>query len=344
MKGAARRWLFLGEGTFSFSSALCKKLNLSSTHDVVATCYYDEHKSISVFGDALAKNVSLLQDMGVSVAYGVDATNLHSSHTVMHFAPYDAVFFWFPNVDQKGRMDLARDLLQKTCISVSNVLAEREGIFFVSLTAGQGGTQWELPQYRRAPGDAWDICRLASHGELFLKKASPLAEHFFGQVEGYIPCGRRGTMSTFRTEGAIVHELVKRPKKREDDETFFSSCQMLSYFPRDVSFWLPDMSDHVNSDGDKEENVEESRKKKEEKKKLFVASVMDWLSVSFCDPLVGMVENVVLHDDSYTCPSDGRSSVTLRMQLRGFISPNEAAKLQANVANALADRFNVKIR
>lgn len=152
MKGG-QRWLFLGEATFTYCTAVLRSGLLKRCEEAVATCYLDEPDSKHVFGDIVQRNVDELQAANVKVMYGVDATK-----PLPGVGLFDRVFFMFPNVDQKGRIDLSKQLMKEICVNVPSLMRD-EGQFLIALAAGQGGTKYDGQYKRDLAKNSWEILK-----------------------------------------------------------------------------------------------------------------------------------------------------------------------------------------
>lgn len=306
------RRLLLGEGNFSFALALCRTATPAVT---IATCYLPRDQLHAVYDgehDVQATIRELQERHGVSVMYGVDATQLPSDLTAAQ--PFDEVFFLFPSIAQKGRIELNRQLLRDTCRSVGSAVLSREGIFFVALAAGQGGTDFERPECKREEGNSWQLQQQASYGGLFLHTACPVERHrYLGPVleSGLYMCsGRRGKASKFRTEGALMHELVRR------DSLTHIPKHVLRYYPRDLSFFLG--------------------------KDVVLANVLESCKADNRVETCEVLDDIVFPEDGST--KSGLRSATLRFAIRGLLSPTEAQEVLAELGRKLAKEYGVQVR
>ena len=220
---ANKRWLLLGEASFRYSAALLRAHKVPGDVVRLVATALDRMEAAD-----LEENVTELEKSPIAeVHFNVDATALPSF--VTDAGPYERIFFLFPLAPKKGRTDLNRELLMKTFQNVHDILDPKTGIMYVALAKGQGGTEFELE--RRT--NSFEIDRCASMGGMYLKSVQPFETHEMGMAtlapHGYVQTGRRGNNSTFRTDGALMHELVVR-------ESGMATIK-LSYAPRDVSFW-----------------------------------------------------------------------------------------------------------
>lgn len=293
------KMLFLGEANFAFTSSLIKCGLLTAGEGMICTAFESREEALRSWPESLEQNLNVLK--GCDVRFSVDATALHKEERKERF---DSVTFMFPALRVKGRIDLSRALLRDVAKSVAHVLTD-DGQFHVALAPGQGGTSAELAQYVREPQNTWQVLECMSEGALFLHHSVQLSEHPWGRT-GYTPTGRRGNNSTFHSHGSVLHTFVLRNNATNPPTV------PLSYFPRDVSMFLPQGS--VESDI-----------------VAFVATL----------PHVGNVDVL----DRFVHPKSARQSLTLRLALRGFISPTEAIEVQRSVGDSVSKKFaGVQIR
>jgi hypothetical protein len=219
MRRAHEAWLLLGEATYRYSVALMRSGRVAPGTAVVATSYGDLNSE-----EKIANAAELRDKHGVEVRDNVDSTKLAEAELGRVF---DRVFFMFPHGPRKGRVDLCRTLLTDTCRSVREVL-DQDGVLLVSLAKGQGGSAAETEKRT----NAWNVAECAASAGLFLARVTPWETHELGgtmSAFGYRPTGRRGNDSSFRIEGALMHELTRA----------HLATTPLEYFPRDVAFFCP---------------------------------------------------------------------------------------------------------
>ena len=288
-----KKWLFLGEASFRYSLALARSGRAEGA-SLVATSFGD------LGGPEKDANAAELRDrFDARVVDGVDSTAIDAAK--VGGGPFEKVFFLFPHAPVKGRVDLCRDLLVRTCRSVRGLLDAERGVFLVALARGQGGTPQE-PGPRRT--NAWELASCAAEAGLFVSRAIPFEKHEFGAELakwGYAATGRRGNDSSFRVEGATMHELTTAER----------ATLQLEYFPRDVSWFVRDY-----------ESVE--------------------AMVAACKEIEGVTECAVL--DKFEYPGGGKKSLTVRMRLRGFLSSEDAIRLQQHVAQTVGEKFGAVVR
>ncbi|XP_033224853.1 ferredoxin-fold anticodon-binding domain-containing protein 1 homolog [Belonocnema kinseyi] len=190
--------LLLGEGNFSFALDLFKKnLNIIIT----ASGYETEVNNVA------KKNVEILEEKGVRVLLGVDATNL-KSHPELRSQLFDKIIFNFPHVGGKMRIEKNRNLLKNFFISARDFL-KLNGQIIMTLCNGQGGTPADNP--RRSWNDSWKVVEMAAHGNFLLTEIEPFQVSVF---ENYLSTGYRSLEKQFNTEGSLLHffKLVRGPE------------------------------------------------------------------------------------------------------------------------------------
>ncbi len=187
------RVLFVGEGNFSFSLALAKlALDKDRLNQWTSTCY--ESKPVS---EKASENAAALKGLGVSVAFGVDATKIDGN--------YDRVVFMFPHVGGKMKIQKNRRLLRHFSASAATAIADSDGgRVVVTLCAGQGGTDRELAP-RSSEADTWQIVKMMADSGLQLVDAKPLASTVAEMLPDYASFGYRSLDKGFHTENAVVH-------------------------------------------------------------------------------------------------------------------------------------------
>ena len=186
--------LFVGEGNFSFSTALAKQFSEGeNTCELVLTCYETDPVS-----DLASANIQTLRDLGHRVLLGVDATNLAE---VFPNEQFSLVAFMFPHVGGKMQIQRNRRLLRDFGVSVCDVLSRDNGKVAVALCAGQGGSDADR-HLRPQRADTWQVVDMMSFGGLQAVAIEPLDVEAF---IGYRSFGYRSLNKGFRSEGALLH-------------------------------------------------------------------------------------------------------------------------------------------
>jgi Domain of unknown function (DUF2431)/Pretoxin HINT domain len=135
LKGTiTKKLLLVGEGNFSFSKSIVSQSTASEKALVTATEYFplnqlDGYKNVSEGIDPL-QNVNILQQNGVRVLGGIDATKLSS-----HFPDekFSTLMFNFPFVDGAGKVNRTKDLL-KSFINQADRITESGGYVYITHT------------------------------------------------------------------------------------------------------------------------------------------------------------------------------------------------------------------
>lgn len=233
--------LFLGEASFSFSAACVKAGLFSEGQRVVATTLLSREETFKTF-PAAEEHVALLEQGKVDVLFQVDASKPLAA--IFGQASFEIVVFMFPAppLAARGKISIARQLIQKLASSVEGILA-LNGRFMLCLAAGQGGVdEVELPQFRRLEGNTWRVLEMCANAGLFLHEAKLFSDDSMcahALQNGYVPTGKRALDSTFPTEGAVMHVFV-RPNNEQ-----FRPVRKLR-FVRDVCLVKPEaMNDEV---------------------------------------------------------------------------------------------------
>ena len=192
-----RKWLVVGDGNFSFSLALAKKLD-SELFCLVATSLESSDEAAA---DPLAsENISELKKRRATVLHSVDGTQLQTCEEIITIGlKYDIIVFNFPHTGGKGNIKENRALLQKFFGSAVAFL-EAGGEIHVSLCRGQGGTG--IDSTNRGYGNSWKIVEMAAEAGLILTRVEPFRA---GSFPGYHPTGYRGQNKGFLLEGALNH-------------------------------------------------------------------------------------------------------------------------------------------
>ncbi len=186
--------LFVGEGNFSFSESVARRLaEEKKSGEIVSTCYEDNPVS-----ELAEDNIKKLQELGAKVVLSVDATALNS-----YFSDrFDLVVFMFPHIGGKMKIQKNRDLLRKFGVSAREVLSNKNGRVVVTLCAGQGGTAYDTVA-RGSEADTWQVTKMMAEARL-----QAVEIHRLEEVEaegGYKSYGYRSMDKGFNVDRGVVH-------------------------------------------------------------------------------------------------------------------------------------------
>uniref|UniRef100_A0A8C5FQJ8 Ferredoxin-fold anticodon binding domain containing 1 n=1 Tax=Gadus morhua TaxID=8049 RepID=A0A8C5FQJ8_GADMO len=188
--------LFVGEGNFSFSSALSK---LSPENKITATCLQRQE---DVKHEGAAANIQMIRDSGGTILFGVDCTRLEECASLQG-AVFNRVIFNFPHCGRKSGVKKNRELLKKFFLSCVKVLDEH-GDIHVALCNGQGGTPADQPM--REWQNSWQVVAMAAEADLVLSSVQPFKSE---EVESYKCTGYRSQDKGFHVENALVHVFTR---------------------------------------------------------------------------------------------------------------------------------------
>lgn len=94
--GEDDRILLIGEGNFSFARAIADHYMQSNPALITATCLDSESVLYEKYGDEAKDNIEALQDLGVTVLFEVDGTQL-GKHKLIRKNRYTKIIFNFPH-------------------------------------------------------------------------------------------------------------------------------------------------------------------------------------------------------------------------------------------------------
>ena len=187
--------LLVGEGNFSFSLSLYKKLKCK----VIATDLECEENLCS----STKKNINDLQLNGQSVILNFDATKLHENELINCNDMTDIIFN-FPHAKcKKIKIGLNRDLLKNFFFSCNKLINSNKVKIHVTLCSGQSGIE-EIESKSIKWSDSWQITEQASSSDFVLIKVTPFS------FENYQPFGYRLKDKVFNIEDAKTFTFIKR--------------------------------------------------------------------------------------------------------------------------------------
>jgi 25S rRNA (uracil2634-N3)-methyltransferase len=198
--------LLLGEGDFSFASAL---ITHHGCANVTATTFEDPATLAEKYGDDAVAHVRTLQDEEQLVLYNVDCTKLSSYKKIRTRAPWDRIIFNFPHTggltkDVNRQVRANQALLSSFFASAKPLLASEgppeggEGSIIVTLFEGE-------------PYTLWNIRDLARHAGLVVKRSWKFDRDVY---PGYRHARTVGTIRKGGKEGGEKSETAWRGELR----------------------------------------------------------------------------------------------------------------------------------
>lgn len=250
---SAHRVLVVGDGNFSFARAFLRSNTekiASSEIAVTATSLDSREELLQMYPNSGAI-LDELQRGGVRVIHGVNATKLKeypvlltdssaaaseddngTAATTASGAPllFDRIVFNFPHYAEGGskrnKIHLHRKLLRDFFQSAQDVLA-RQGLIWVTLCAGQGGTALDTKQ--RAWGDTWQVVHCAADNGFILHNVHLCPVEQLADL-GYYSVGYKLAERGFWTPDSLSHVFCR--------ENVGLRAQLPMEWTRGISFWI----------------------------------------------------------------------------------------------------------
>jgi hypothetical protein len=213
--------LLVGEGDFTFAASLHATFDqsTSSTSAAFHPTSYDKDKGsvIVKYPKTAPLAIERLQESGVKVSFGVDATNLNSTLSKANKSSspitYDRIIWMFPHSGEQ-RVHINRTLLYNFFGSLkdSALLTPQRGIVYVTLTDGRPYSDWRLVESAEEQGFSKVSERKTSglgaggggKNEVVFKHVTTLGGKAYD--------GAHGTMETRGELGAVVHGFTLKAK------------------------------------------------------------------------------------------------------------------------------------
>ena len=196
-------------------------LDMDGRRDVhiVATTFLTMEELNQRYGmESIECTVAALEELGVCVKHGVDATALHASFKEQ-CPRFSVVIFNYPHTGVR-KIQLNRRLLRDFFKSVNDVLDPDQGKVRVALLRGQGGTPADSDQRV----DNWRVIENAAEGGFVLTSVLP-----FRAPLSYTCSGRRRRCSKFNLTGRLFMSLAGHPA--------FCRCAISAFLRHDISLW-----------------------------------------------------------------------------------------------------------
>ena len=211
--------LVIGDGNFSFSLALTRKMGGDREEKIISTSLETEQE---VNKRPMAKkNLNELRKFGVYVLHGVDGTKLRANLQLLSLSTeYSTIIFNFPHTGGKSNIKRNQQLLRDFFESTSSILSPH-GEVHVTLCRGQGGTP--VDSTHRGYHNSWKVVEMAAEAGLILSHVQPFNASAY---PGYVPTGYRGENKGFTVDGALEHVFTlpqEAPQLWDDRE--FTICR-----------------------------------------------------------------------------------------------------------------------
>uniref|UniRef100_K3W6P5 25S rRNA (uridine-N(3))-methyltransferase BMT5-like domain-containing protein n=1 Tax=Globisporangium ultimum (strain ATCC 200006 / CBS 805.95 / DAOM BR144) TaxID=431595 RepID=K3W6P5_GLOUD len=248
----AHRVLVVGDGNFSFARAFLRSNadRIASNAVSVTATSLDTHDELLKMYPNSGEILDELKDGGVRVIHGVNATKLKEYPLLLTESDaacdsaaaaavdasstasllFDRIVFNFPHFAEGGskrnKIHLHRKLLRDFFQSAQDVLT-RQGLVWVTLCAGQGGTALDTKQ--RAWGDTWQIVHCAADNGLIMHNIHLCPVEQLADL-GYYSVGYKLAERGFWTPDSLTHVFCR--------ENVGLRAQLPIEWSRGISFWI----------------------------------------------------------------------------------------------------------
>eukprot|EP00039_Didymoeca_costata_P022812 m.347386 g.347386 ORF g.347386 m.347386 type:complete len:572 (-) comp32587_c0_seq1:69-1784(-) len=228
--------LVLGDGDLSFTLSAIRGADEQAArlffgfkcNTIIATTF-DTKEELSVRYGCALKNAKLLQELGVTVCHGVDATEIQTT-LAPQLSDWESisirrVVFCFPHCKGRTNVKKTRALLHGIFASLAQCgmwfkdtsRDPGDWEFLLSLCRGQGGTNTERAQaqargvpLKRQEKDHWEVLEKGATFGFVLKSLKEFPADVFVS-HGYQPSGFRNQSRGFQLSGALVHIFSPSP-------------------------------------------------------------------------------------------------------------------------------------
>ena len=299
-------YLIIGDGDFSFSLSLTRKLQTDDAGIYVVATSLETRDQVVCRPNAV-ENITELIKLQSIVLHEVDGTALNTCAELVQLAKkFNEIVFNFPHIGGKSHMRQNRTLLREFFTSAVQFLNE-DGRIRVSLCKGQGGTPVDC--CKRGYENSWKVVEMAAEAGLVLSQVETFRAEDY---PGYVPTGYRGQHKGFVLDGALRHTFM------------FPEAATQSLYPpvyiHDVSFWW---------------NNEQGEFEEERVKPTVIKVAGDNLQAMECVSIYHHPQDV--HRISYLYRIVYCSNSTA-------LSRSRAGELQLNLRDALVKDLGVEVR
>lgn len=187
------RILLVGEGNFSFARSLAENYMQQRPSNIVATCFDDESVLYEKYGNEAKSNVQALRDLGVTVLFSVDGTQLEKTKEIKK-CKFTKIIFNFPHAgagikDQDHNVRANQALINGFLASATPLLTKEGEMIRNNNTSQEDDDSIAAPEGEIhittktcKPYDLWDVRTLAkTTGQLAIKTTLPFhPDHYPG--------------------------------------------------------------------------------------------------------------------------------------------------------------------